>query len=262
MSTSASTEPVKRGRAVILIQDEDPALARGFSGHLPRILEEEGYGVTLATVLDPAVPDPAIEEIDLLVVLGSESAAHDESLPWLRREWAFLEQVAAADTPILALCFGAQLLCRVLGGEVAEAPDGPELGFITLETDVPELLPPGRWFSSHWDQMSPPAGAAVLAWTEHSVQAWAMGRQVALQFHPEVDGGTLTAWLARRQRVHGTPPDKDLWMDMPAAITDLDAHNESNYAACRDLVRHVIAGDFAEAAASTPPLTPPEELPA
>ena len=70
-------------------------------------------------------PDPS--GYDLIVSLGSESAAYDDAVPWLGREVRLLRGAFDADVPVLGICFGAQLLARSLGGRAMRSPH-PEIG--------------------------------------------------------------------------------------------------------------------------------------
>src|SRR2546426_4470470 len=54
-------------------------------------------------------------DYDLIVSLGSEFAAFDDSIPFVPREAQLFEQALAEDVPILGLCFGGQMRARALG---------------------------------------------------------------------------------------------------------------------------------------------------
>jgi GMP synthase-like glutamine amidotransferase len=155
-------------------------------------------------------PDPA--GYDLVVSLGSEHAAHDDSVPWQADEQATLRAAAAADVPVFGVCFGGQSLSRALGGE-ARPTARPELGWVSVgaqDGDVPD----GPWFSWHVDQMVPPPGAEVLARNASGVQAWRLGRHVALQFHPEVSRDIAESWLS------GSPEKVRALGADPAAVVE------------------------------------------
>jgi GMP synthase-like glutamine amidotransferase len=132
---------------------------------------------------------------DLIVSLGSESAAYDDRLPWIGRELELLGAAVAADVPVLGICFGGQLLARTLGAQVSRAPE-PEIGWGAVRSDCPDLIAPGPWFQWHFDSFTCPAGATLLARNDAGPQAFVHGRSLGLQFHPEVDLEILASWVA------------------------------------------------------------------
>jgi GMP synthase-like glutamine amidotransferase len=128
------------------------------------------------------------------VVLGSEQAAYDDTVPWLRGELAFVRALADASVPVLGICFGGQVLARVLGARVYRLPR-PEIGWIRARTHSP-LLAEGPWLSWHRDAFELPDGAAELAASGVCLQAFALGPHVGLQFHPEATEPIARSWLA------------------------------------------------------------------
>ncbi len=64
-----------------------------------------------------------------------------------------------------------------------------------VDSADPELIPPGPWLEFHHDRCRPPARATVLARNDLGVQAYRLGRHLAVQFHPEVDGAQFRLWL-------------------------------------------------------------------
>jgi GMP synthase-like glutamine amidotransferase len=114
--------------------------------------------------------------------------------PWIAEELAWLRAVDQAGVPMLGICFGAQALCAALGGRV-EAMSRKEIGWTLVESADHELIPAGPWLEFHGDRCLPPAAAAVLARNGTGVQAFRLGRHLAFQFHPEVDGPQLKRWL-------------------------------------------------------------------
>ena len=110
-----------RLRAVIL-QHEDPSPP----GHVTEWLDQHGAGVDVFRIdLEDRELDPT--EFDLIVSLGSEFAAYDDSHEFVPREARLMEKAVDAGVPILGLCFGGQLLARVLGGKVYRGPES-EIG--------------------------------------------------------------------------------------------------------------------------------------
>ena len=146
-------------------------------------------------VVDPRSPLPDPTGYQLVVPLGSEDSAADESVPYLRAEWALLDAAIAAGIPVFGICFGAQLLCRVLGGTVGPAPGGPEVDWMSVEVDGPDEVLAGPWLSWHHDALVPPPGSA-LAHSAAGNQSYVVGRNVGVQFHPEATSAAAKAWAA------------------------------------------------------------------
>jgi GMP synthase-like glutamine amidotransferase len=139
---------------------------------------------------------PSLEGIDHVVVLGAVWSVYDEARigHWIGSELDWLRAADAAGVPVLGICFGAQALAAALGGRVELAPR-PEIGWTTIETLDPDVIEPGPWLEFHSDQCIIPANARPLARNEVCVQAFAIGRNLAVQFHPEVDGAQVQRWL-------------------------------------------------------------------
>ncbi|MBO0891709.1 MAG: type 1 glutamine amidotransferase [Acidothermales bacterium] len=102
--------------------------------------------------------------------------------------------------PVFGICFGAQLLARVLGGRVYASPSGPEIGWLRVETTDAALLEAGPWMVWHLDVFEPPPGAAVLATTPAACQAYAYGPHIGVQFHPEATVDSITSWAHGYER--------------------------------------------------------------
>jgi GMP synthase-like glutamine amidotransferase len=131
---------------------------------------------------------------DLIVSLGSEFAAFDDTKPFVLREAALLRQAVDADVPVLGLCFGGQMLARVLGGEVYRS-NGSEIGWLPVRTSDANLVPEGPWFQWHFDTFSLPPGAELVAESDAGPQAFVSGRSLGLQFHPEVTTEIMDDWV-------------------------------------------------------------------
>jgi GMP synthase-like glutamine amidotransferase len=157
----------------------------------------EARGAAITTHLFPAQgPLPAIDGADHLVVLGAIPSVYDDgpARGWIAEELAWLRQADEARVPVLGICFGAQALCAALGGRVVAAAR-KEVGWTLIESLDPALIPAGPWLVFHGDRCLPPPQAAVLARNEIGVQAFSVGRHLAVQFHPEVDGAQLRKWM-------------------------------------------------------------------
>jgi GMP synthase-like glutamine amidotransferase len=170
-------------------------------------------------------PLPSFDGADHIVVLGAIPSVYDggPARLWIEQELAWIRQVHEAGLPILGICFGAQALCTALGGEVVAA-DRAEVGWTMVESADAEIVPAGPWLEFHSDRCLPPRTARILASNDVGVQAFSIGRHLAVQFHPEVDGQQLRAWLdagARKQAsAAGLDPDEFLaqtFAEEPAA---------------------------------------------
>jgi len=155
---------------------------------------------------------PPLDGADHIVVLGAVPSVYDDGQhrSWIEQELVWLRHAHESGLPILGICFGAQALCKALGGQVVPA-DHMEVGWIMVDSLDPVQVPAGPWLQFHGDRCLPPPQATILASNEVGIQAFAIGRHLAVQFHPEVDGAQLGGWLAAGGReeaaMAGTDPD-------------------------------------------------------
>jgi GMP synthase-like glutamine amidotransferase len=174
----------------------------------------EARGAQLSTILFPKEgPLPDLDGLAHIVLLGSTCSVYDEgeARAWIDEELAWLRRADAAGVPVLGICFGAQVLAAAFGGTVEDA-GRQEIGWVMVDTTDPELIPPGPWLEFHHDRCLPPAHATVLASNALGVQAYRLGRHLAVQFHPEVDGDQFRLWLNAGGRTEieaaGLDPDR------------------------------------------------------
>jgi GMP synthase-like glutamine amidotransferase len=154
-------------------------------------------GADLSTHLFPKEgPLPDLAGLAHIVMLGSTSSVYDdgEARAWIDEDLAWLRRADAAGVPVLGICFGAQLLAAASGGTV-EPAGSEEIGWVTIDSADPVLIPPGPWLEFHHDRCLPPPQARVLARNDFGVQAFRLGQHLAVQFHPEVDGKQFRLWL-------------------------------------------------------------------
>jgi GMP synthase-like glutamine amidotransferase len=185
-STSKANTALLRA---LIVQHEDPTPP----GLVTEWLDQHAADVDeLRIDIEDREVDPT--EYDLIVSLGSEFAAYDDSRPFVPREVRLMRRAVDADVPVLGLCFGGQLLARVLGGEVFRGSDS-EIGWLPVRSRDPELVPEGPWFQWHFDTFTAPPGSSLIAESDVGPQAFVAGRSLGVQFHPEVTPEIMEDWV-------------------------------------------------------------------
>ena len=173
--------------------------------------------------VDPRNGDvlPPPTDHDAVVVTGS-AAMVTQRLDWSERTRQWLPSVLEGGVPILAVCYGHQLLAEALDGTVGANPNGREIGTIRVELSAEGLSDPllGSLGEPVLDvqathvesvlRLPPPAillGSSPL--DPH--QAYRIGdRAWGVQFHPEIDARVSRAYVtgrAERLREEGLDPD-------------------------------------------------------
>lgn len=173
-------------------------------GLLGPILSQNGWSVSYREAPADDLRDPAIEQSDLLIVLGGPIGVYDtKDYPFLLDEIRVLERRLAAGRATLGICLGAQLMAAALGAKVF-AGATKEIGWgavdLTAEGRASCLQPladdGARVLHWHGDTFDLPAGASRLASNANyenqafSVDTYGLG----LQFHLEVDPAALEKW--------------------------------------------------------------------
>jgi GMP synthase-like glutamine amidotransferase len=198
----------RRALRALILQHEEPTPP----GHVTEWLGGHGAEMDVFRIdLDEPKADP--KDYDLIVSLGSEFAAYDDSHRFVTTEAELMRRAVGADVPILGLCFGGQMLARVLGGEVYRGSES-EIGWLPVRTRDPDLVPEGPWFQWHFDVITPPPDAMVLAETDLGAQAFVAGRSLGLQFHPEVTPEIMDEWVrAYRHELDAEGIDPDALLE-------------------------------------------------
>lgn len=212
-----------KAQVALVVQHEEPTPP----GRLATWLRAEGWGVEVLRIdIEDALPDPA--DFGFVASLGSEFPAYDDSVPFNARERQLLERALRAGTPVLGICFGAQLLARVLGGRVFRAPKS-EIGWLPVRPLGPSEVGSGPWFQWHFDTFSVPEGATLLADSDVGPQAFRFGQSLGVQFHPEVTPQIMEAWVAAYRHeldAEGVDPDgllEETWQREQEAARNAEA---------------------------------------
>ncbi len=135
-----------------------------------------------------------------------------------------------------------------LAAEV-EAAGRKEIGWTMVDSFDPDLIPAGPWLEFHGDRCLPPPQAKILAVNEIGVQAFSIGRHLAVQFHPEVDGPQLSRWLDAGGRAEAERAGQD-----PDAFL---AETVAQEPAARQRADRLVAAGLLLAQGATPRNSPP-----
>ncbi len=144
-----------------------------------------------------AVPR-AIDDVgaSALVVLGGGMAVYDaDGHPHVRDELRLIERTVAKGAPVLAICFGSQLLASALGARVY-ATGRQEIGWFevtatdaaradALFADAPPTFVPFHWHGDTFDLPNRATRLASSRMTENQAFSFATCAW-GIQFHPEV----------------------------------------------------------------------------
>jgi GMP synthase-like glutamine amidotransferase len=163
-------------------------------------------GITVSsTMLYENQALPAMQDFDLLVIMGGPMGVHDEAqYGFMKPEKKFIEESLKSGKKMAGFCLGAQMIADVLGAAVKkngfkeigwyrirftpEAVKNVKLGHFPSETTV---------FHWHGDTFDIPSGALRMASSDACANQGFMlnDRVFAFQFHPEVDEKTIRGFI-------------------------------------------------------------------
>lgn len=179
----------------VLVIENYPGASAGLFGSWL----EQARGAVLEMVTPTALPATARSH-DLVATLGSPCGAW-EDIDWVHRQREFVRGALADGTPVIGICFGAQLLAKVIGGRAAPMGDRAFCGWHT-NAEVADPVWRGPWVRWHGDHLEVPQGTEVLARDQGTVQAFhhraANGTSaVGVQFHPEASPSDANFWATK-----------------------------------------------------------------
>ncbi|MBE7733249.1 type 1 glutamine amidotransferase [Devosia faecipullorum] len=192
------------------------------------MFEEAGQSFAFETihVLDgQSLPEPG--NLDGIVITGSPAGVYEDHA-WLEPLRGFIREAYAAETPMVGICFGHQIMADALGGVVEKSAKGWGLGRhsydvvarpVFFET-APERL---NLLCSHQDQVivAPPEAEVILAseFTPNAGFAYRSGKAISFQPHPEFSD-EFTRALIDLRRDHVAAPELEKAMDSLTAPSD------------------------------------------
>jgi GMP synthase-like glutamine amidotransferase len=167
-------------------------LDRGFELVVHQVVREDRF---LSPNVEIEFPDPT--DFDAIIPMGAPWSVYDHEAigTWVPAELTMLRDAHQHEVPVLGICFGGQMLAAAHGGSVARSA-APEIGWVNVDSDDESLVPSGTWFQWHYDQWQLPIHAQEVARNANSSQAFVLGRNLAVQFHPEMTSEILTSWIA------------------------------------------------------------------
>jgi GMP synthase (glutamine-hydrolysing) len=172
-------------------------------------LKHLGFASSIVRIVKPHegddLPDP--HQLSGVLVTGSHAMVTDRD-DWSERTAAWLPSVVQAEIPMLAVCYGHQLLAQAMGGVVENNPAGSVFG--TIEVKLTEsaahdplfrgLGPILHLHATHTQSVIKlPPGAVLLAVSESDPHhTFSLGSSAwSLQFHPEFDAEVVRAYIER-----------------------------------------------------------------
>ncbi|MCU1345423.1 MAG: putative amino transferase [Acidimicrobiia bacterium] len=199
-------------------------------GHVGRRLSERGVS------LQPWARErrdhwSGLLDLDVLVLLGSDWSVYwDHVDEAVAAEQELVRQAQVLGVPVLAICFGAQVVASALGGSVERSPR-PEIGWLGIDSDE-RRISAGPWMQWHSDRVVVPPGAVELARSPVAPQAFVTGRILAVQFHPEVTFDTVLRWSSG----DGGSEMAAAGVDRDQVLADTHAYAATGAAGCEALV--------------------------
>lgn len=195
-------------RVRVLTVDHGPLVRSELFGE---VIAAEGHEL-VEWEIGAAPPPPG--PFDAWIVLGGHQNVGEEAeYPWLYQEYDLLRELVETDTPLFAVCLGAQTLAHAFGARVAKLP-AQQVGFAEVwltgegERDPVLGVLPGRFEALVGNSYAfdvPDAGVELAA-SELQPQAYRVGdRAWAVQFHPEARRTNVERWFEEDERA-GTLP--------------------------------------------------------
>ena len=155
---------------------------------IARRVRENGVYAEIKPYNKISVSDIRSEGYKGVIFTGGPNSVYDETSPHYDKE------ILNCNIPILGICYGAQLMAYMAGGEIASAEDSSEYGKTKIYYEKSKItlnIPDTSvCFMSHTDYIKTvPEGFKVIATTDNCPTAAMCNEEkslYAVQFHPEV----------------------------------------------------------------------------
>jgi GMP synthase (glutamine-hydrolysing) len=199
-------------KRILILQagSPEPALRTRIGEYTEHFLRVLSALAELTVVRPDAEPLPPAEGFAGMLMTGSPRSVTAPE-PWMDAAGRYLLD-AAQQIPVLGVCFGHQLLGRVLGGRVERNPRGREVGTVPVTLTAAGRADPlfrgieerPSFQQTHEDHVPTlPPGCVLLAENEQTpIQAFAHGERIrAVQFHPEMGAREMAALVEVRREL-------------------------------------------------------------
>ncbi|MCP4430000.1 MAG: glutamine amidotransferase [Gammaproteobacteria bacterium] len=174
--------------------------SRSWSGdRCSQLLESMGYQIDWYYPHE-GNPLPEPEAYRGAVIFGCRDSVNDTE-DWIAEELRWVQSCLKTDCAFLGICFGGQLLAKVLGARVARHENNlTEVGFIELlpsESADSDFTTPLKLFQWHKEGFELPSNTTLLCSSDRfQNQAFQYNdRFYGLQFHPEVNHSVISQWF-------------------------------------------------------------------
>lgn len=148
---------------------------------------------------------PPVDQYDGYIITGSPAMVTSQEA-WSENLKPFLKTLTAQDKPLLAVCYGHQLLADALGGKCDWHPKGREIGTVSIskteqgKTDPLFSVLPDTFLAQVTHAQSAitlPSGAILLALNDYEPNhAYRIGSNIySMQFHPEFSADVMRGYL-------------------------------------------------------------------
>lgn len=188
--------------------------SRTWSGdHCSQLLSEQGYEIDWCYPHE-GMPLPTPEKYQGAIILGCRNSVNDDE-EWIHRELAWVESCLNNNCAFLGICFGGQLLAKVLGAQVSTHGEGlTEVGFIDLyptEFAGTEFAMPQKIFQWHKEGFELPVDTTLLCSSKrYPNQAFCYdSSSYGFQFHPEVNHSVIGQWFSTNEDYEAEGLDAD-----------------------------------------------------
>ena len=183
-----------------------------------------GYDILRVEVLENQKIEEDLEHFTHIIVSGSglDFDSHQIGIEYIRE---IIARCKILNINVLGICFGAQLVAHVLGGEV-EKQQQQEFGFVESEVledddlikDFPQKF---HVFEYHFDYIkSLPPHSKLIGKSNKCIQIFKYNNFYGVQFHPEVDSmfAQKEIELIEENQLQEKVLSKDLSYTLPSKI--------------------------------------------